>query len=328
MTNPVVPLSIPALAAQVPTEAAAYELLERLRWNGEPVCPHCGSIAAHYFLTPKGEGRKTRTGKVTERRVWKCRDCRKQFTVLVGTIFHGTRIPIRTWLFVVVEMCASKNGVAAREIQRKYNLTPKSAWFMTQRIREAMKRGPITDFMVGTIQADEAYIGGKPKNKHKSKRDMDREMRGGGTDKTPVVSLLNTATGEVRSKVVPNVTGAMLHAFMEREVDMDASTLHTDSAAQYHFVAPEFIDHQAVDHQAGEYVRGEVTTNHVEGFFSQLKRSIDGTHHHVSVEHLPRYLAEFDFRYSTREMSDAQRVRRLVGQTVGRRLSYKPLTRG
>ncbi|MDP9445169.1 MAG: transposase [Actinomycetota bacterium] len=136
--------SIPVLMAQSETEADAYALLERLRWDGHPVCPHCGSLARHYFLRPaNGASRKTRTGAASERRVWKCKDCRKQFSVLTGTIFHGTKIPVRTWLMVVFEMCASKNAVAAREIERKYDLTAKSAWFMVHRIREAMKREPL-----------------------------------------------------------------------------------------------------------------------------------------------------------------------------------------
>src|SRR6476619_5529004 len=142
-------LSIPVLAERIPDEAAAYVFLEGLRWPDKPVCPHCGSINDHYFLNPQGEGRKTRTGSVSQRRVWKCKDCRKQFSVLTGTIFHGTKIPVRTWIFVVFEMCASKNGVAAREIERKYDLTAKSAWFMTHRIREAMRREPLVGMLGG-----------------------------------------------------------------------------------------------------------------------------------------------------------------------------------
>lgn len=138
--------SIPALMQRLTSEASAYELLEELRWNGVPVCPHCGSANKHYFLKPKGEGRKTRTGSISERRVWKCKDCRRQFTVLVGTVFHGSKIPVRTWVLVVLEMCASKNGVSAREIERKYDLTPKSAWFMLHRIREAMRYDPMAAF--------------------------------------------------------------------------------------------------------------------------------------------------------------------------------------
>lgn len=137
-------VSIPQLALKVPTEAAAYELLEQLRRDGEPVCPHCGEADRRpYFLKPaNGSSRKTNKGTMSERRVWKCAGCRKQFSVLTGTIFHGSKVPVRTWLFVVFEMCASKNGVSAREIERKYDLTPKTAWFMLHRIREAMKKQP------------------------------------------------------------------------------------------------------------------------------------------------------------------------------------------
>ncbi len=322
MTN----LSIPALRKRIRTEADAYLLLEELRWPNGPVCPHCHTDRAPYFLTPKAEeGRKTRTGKVTDRRVFKCAACRKQFSVLTGTIFHGTKIAVSTWIFVVVEMCASKNGVSAREIQRKYELTAKTAWFMTQRIREAMKRDPLAGLMAGTIIADETWIGGKPGNRHGGQRNGMQ----GQTDKTPVLSLIDQATGEVRSRVVPNVTGQTLRAAIHDQVHASASELHTDSSRSYTRVGGEFLDHEIVNHYDGEYVneRG-AGTNMAESFFSQLKRSLDGTHHHVSVEHLPRYLAEFDFRHSTRRLSDAQRVARLMGQVHGRRLSYRPLTNG
>ncbi len=164
--------SIPSLAARVTDEAAAYLLLEELRWNGQPdACPHCGVMDRCYYLNPaNGASRKTRTGAVSQRRVWKCGACRKQFSVLVGTIFHGTKIPVRTWLLVIFEMCSSKNGVSAREIERKYDLTPKSAWFMLHRIREAMRREPLAGLLRGTIVADETWIGGKERNKHADKR--------------------------------------------------------------------------------------------------------------------------------------------------------------
>ena len=319
-------LTIPALMAKVPTEADAYELLERLRWNGQPVCPHCGSVARHYFLKPRDEsGRKTRTGSRSERRVWKCKDCRKQFSVLTGTIFHGTKIPIRTWLMVVFEMCASKNGVAAREIERKYDLTPKSAWFMTQRIREAMKRDPLASLMSGTVSADETWIGGKPRNRPKLKPPERKQWEIVRTDKSTVLALVDRESREVRSRVIPNVTGDTLRAAIADEVEMGATVLHTDEAKGYKQFRGEMKGHETVVHGRSEYVRDGVTTNHVEGFFSQLKRSVDGTHHHVSVEHLHRYLAEFDYRYSTRRMSDSARMEMLMGST-GRRLSYRPLT--
>jgi transposase-like protein len=134
-------LNILRLAEKIPTEAAAYEYLEQLRWADMTVCPHCASIRPPYFLTPKDGPRKTATGKVTERRLWKCADYRRKFSVLTGTVMHGSKIPVRTWLFVIFEMCSSKNGIAAREIERKYDLTPKSAWFLNHRIRAAMDNG-------------------------------------------------------------------------------------------------------------------------------------------------------------------------------------------
>lgn len=322
-------LSIPGLAARIPDEATAYKVLEELRWPDGPVCPHCGTDRAPYFLNAKAkDGRKTRTGSVTDRRVWKCAACRKQFSVLTNSIFHGSKIPVRTWLFAVVEMCASKNGIAARELERKYELTPKSAWFMAHRIREAMAdRAPHA--LVGTVEIDETWVGGKISQKPpadvpefaRRKWSADRMM----DNKTPVLSILNTTTGEIRSKVVPNVTGATLAAEIRKQVSTFDSVLHTDEWKGYTQIGKEFIAHETVNHREEEYARGKVTTNHVESFFSQLKRSVDGTHHHVSREHLNRYLGEFDFRYSTRKLTDAQRVQRLLGQTSGRRLSYRPL---
>jgi transposase-like protein len=318
-------LSLPKLADKLRTEADAYRFLEDLRWGDRPICPHCGSVRTPYFLTPKdGTTRKTRTGTASERRVWKCADCRKQFSVLTGTIFHGTKIPIRTWIMVVFEMCASKNGVAAREIERKYGLTPKSAWFMLHRIREAMKRDPLAGLLSGRVVADETWIGGKPSNRHGGTK----PGRGGQgkTDKTPVFALVSRETGEVYSQVVTDVKDHNLRRVLTEQVDVAATHLHTDAALHYRKIADDFASHSTVDHRAGEYVRGDVTTNHAETFFSQLKRSIDGTHHHVSREHLPRYLAEFGFRHSTRKESDTERMARLAGRVSGRRLTYRKPT--
>jgi transposase-like protein len=141
--------------------------MESMRWPNGPICPHCGSVEKHYFLTPKsGTTRKTRTGSETQRRVWKCKTCRKQFSVTTGTVFHGSRVPLQTWLMVVFEMCANKNGIAAREIERKYGVAPKTAWFMTQRLREAMQTRAPEKLLSGTVVADETWIGGEPKNRH------------------------------------------------------------------------------------------------------------------------------------------------------------------
>ncbi len=317
-------MNVLALADRLRTEADAYLMLEELRWHGRPLCPHCGSVGEHYFLTPaNGSSRKTRTGAASARRVWKCRDCRKQFSVLTDTIFHGTKIPIRTWLLVIFDASTAKNGISAREIERKYGVTPRTAWHLMHRVREAMKLEPIARLLSGRVVADETWIGGKPSNRHGFKPDLARS-----TDKTTVMSLVSRETGEVRSQVVPNVKASTLRSVLFAHTDRTRTDLHTDSGFGYAPVGKAFASHSMVDHTIREYARGDVTTNHVECYFSQLKRSIDGTHHHVSREHLHRYLSEFDYRYSTCHLSDTERMHVLLGKVAGRRLPYRSPTRG
>jgi transposase-like protein len=314
-------MSVLELADKLRTEADAYRYLEQLRWGDQPICPHCGSVDKHYFLTPKnGTSRKTRTGAASERRVWKCGACRKQFSVLTGTIFHGTKIPVRIWCFLVFEMAASKNGISAREVERKYGLCPRSAWYALHRLREAMKLGSGADPLVGRVIADETWIGGKPRNRHG--HDPSNRMMG-VTDKTTVFALVSRETGEVRSRVVPDIKRHTLRAAIAEQVDVPNTDLHTDALRSYQLIAGEFASHAYVNHADREYVRGDVTTNHAETYFSQLKRSVDGTHHHVSREHLARYLAEFDFRYTTCKDSDSERMAQIVEQSHGRRLLYQ-----
>lgn len=311
--------SLPKLSAQIQTEADAYLMLEELRWGGAPTaCPLCGVVGKFYFLTPKdGVSRKTRTGSSSQRRVWKCAGCRKQFSVLTGTIFHGTKISIRTWLMVIFEFVSSKNSVSAWEISRKYEITNETAWHMLHRIREAMKMEPVAGLMRGTIIEDETWIGGKPGNWHADKRKARPVARGGRshpTDKQPVMALVNYETREVRSRVVPDVTGRSLSTVIDAEVDKRHSQLWTDENAVTREIGKEFNSHHGA------------TTNAVEGYFSQLKRSIDGTHHAVSVEHLQRYLHQMDFMYSHCKETDSERMRAVVSNVGGRRLTYLPLT--
>jgi transposase-like protein len=306
-------LNLSGLAKHFTDEASAWELVEKMQWPNGPVCPHCGETGRAYLLANKAG---------SYRRTWKCADCRRKFSVLVGSVFEGTKVPLSKWLMAIYLLAASKNGVAAFELHRTLGVTHKTAWFMVHRIREGMKVAPFAAMMRGTVVADETHVGGAPGNRHGYKPGRGGQ---GVTDKTPVLSMISKDTGEVRSQAVADVTGATLRKAMAHYADIPNTVLHTDGARSYLSIRAEFAAHESVDHFSGEYVRGDVTTNQAENYFSQLKRSLDGTHHHVSREHLPRYLAEHDFRYSTRKISDSERMVRLMGQTSGRRLTYKRL---
>jgi transposase-like protein len=316
-------LSIPKLIELVPDEESAYRFLDGLRWPDGPVCAHCGHDKA-YFLTPKstaGRASGAKKNSRSTRRLFKCAKCRKQFSVLTNTIMHGTHISIRTWVFVLYEMSASKNGCSARELSRKYEITDEAAWFMTMRIREAMKREPMVAKLTGEVEVDETYYGGRVKGKY---------GLAAVAEKTPIVTLISRETGEARSQMMERVTSDSLQRVVRDHVSPDA-VLMTDGHKGYLRVGAEQAEHHSVNHHIGQYARTTYNgrragINSAEGYFGQLKRSIEGTHHFVSTEHLNRYLTEFDYRYSTRKMSDADRMTRLVGQAGGRRLTYRPLT--
>jgi len=263
---------------------AAAEYLENLRWPNDPVCPHCGESE-----------RKPYRLKSTTRRLWKCAACRKQYTVTVGTIFEGSHIPLNKWLLAFYLLCSSKKGMSAHQLHRMLGITYKTAWFMAHRIRYAMEQPPFQRRLTGVVEADETYVGGKERNR---KRQDKQKKTGRGTDKTPVVVLVER-DGEARSFRMANVTGAELKGAIRRHVDPSARIM-TDSFKSYAGLRHEFASHEIVKHSEGEYVRGDVHTNTAENYFSILKRGIVGVYHHVSEAHLHRYLAEFDFRYNQR----------------------------
>jgi len=309
-------LTLTAIAKSYSDEAEAWKFMESVTWPNGPVCQKCGVIGTAYLLGDQ----KTSTGKKSYRRLWKCADCRETFSVLVNTIFEDSKIPLSKWLIAVHEISGDKNGISSCELARKLDITQKSAWFMAHRIREAMTLPPLSDKLKGTVEADETYFGGEAKNMHKSVRKQ--KITGRGTkNKVPVFAIVERG-GEVRSQVMTNVTGDNIREVLKAHVDESAS-LMTDTSTVYPKAGKEFASHEMVDHSADEYVRGSAYTNTAEGHFSQLKRSIDGTHHHVSEKHLPRYLAEFDFRYSTRKDADGERTLKAIKKTVGKRLYYK-----
>lgn len=329
-------LCLATLPKYLSDESEAWALLERLRWNGVPVCPHCGTAdEKHYFLAARSGVRTTAKGTVSYRRLWKCRDkdCRKQFSVLVGTIFESSHVPVSKWLLALYLVSASKNAISGLELQRHLGLgSYQTAWFMLHRLREAMKREPLAGLLSGTVVVDETFYGGKPKNRHQQgKGRLPVGPRNPSTtsspyDKTPVIALIDKHTGEARTKVVANVTGASLRSAIAEHVDMPNSHLMTDAYMAYRRIGKDMAGHSWVDHSSHEYVRGEVTSNIAESFFAQFKRSLDGTYHNVSRKHLGRYATEFEFRWNTRKLSDQGRIDALLAGATGRRLTYRPTT--
>ena len=282
---------------------AASEYLESIRWPDGVICPHCGESEREPYRL-KGKSLK-------HRRVWKCRACRKQFTVMVGTIFESSHVPLNKWLAAFYLLCSSKKGMSAHQLHRMLGVTYKTAWFMFHRIREAMKDPAFASKLGGTVEADETYIGGKRSN----------QSRGRGTaDKKAVVALVER-DGSARSFHVANVSGPTLGRVIREHVDPSAR-LMTDEWKSYKKVGKKMADHQTVAHSFGEYVRGDAYTNTVEGYFAILKRGVDGIYHHVSRAHLHRYLGEFDFRYNRRDLSDAARTIAALEGGEGKRLKY------
>lgn len=296
-------------------EDAAREFLEEVRWPDGSLCPHCGAIGTAY-----------KTKKVG---VYRCseRECRKDFTIRIGTLFERSHIPLHTWLFATHLLTSSKKGMSSHQLHRMLGVTYKTAWFMTMRIREAMRElHPAESGPLGgankVVEVDETYVGGKEGNKHAWKR----QNRGRGpVGKEPVVTLVERE-GKVRSFHVANVTSLTLKPILKDQIDA-ATHIMTDESAIYPSATREFAGHSTVNHSIDEYVRdgGFSHTNTVENYFSILKRGIIGTYHHVSPAHLKRYVGEFDFRYNHRAglgVSDAERAVAALKGIEGKRLTY------
>lgn len=291
---------------------AARLHFEGIRWPNGAHCPFCG----------QSETVKALGGKSMGPGWYHCKECRKKFTAAVGTIYERSHIPMTKWLLATHLMCASKKGISAHQLHRMLGLPYKTAWFMAHRIREGMRElhpaGPLGGEGM-TVEVDETYIGGKEKNKHRSKR---LHPTGGSGGKEVVFALVERQ-GRVRSHHIPSVTAKTLRPIMEAEI-AKTSTLHSDDGGAR--VARQFPRHASVNHSIGEYVRGDVHTNTIEGYFSIMKRGITGVYHHVSPQHLKRYLAEFDFRYNERSallVSDAERAAKAVKGVVGKRITYQ-----
>ncbi len=286
----------------------AREYLERVRWPDGPICPHCGSVGGHYEL----HGKAHRPG------LWKCHDCREQFSVTVGTVFERSKIPLNVWLQAVYLLCSSKKGISSHQLHRTLGVTYKTAWFMTHRIREAMTNRPggLMGSGGGTVEADETFWGNNKKRKATPGRGYAHKMK---------VFALVERKGEVRSFHVGDVKATTLATIIRENVAREAN-LCTDEASMYTRVGRDFASHGVVRHGAREYSRGDVHTNTIEGYFSILKRGLIGTYHKCGEQHLHRYANEFSFRYNNRiklGINDVMRTEAALKGISGKRLTYR-----
>jgi transposase-like protein len=281
------------------------QFVAKLRWPDGPVCPSCGGTEHSYLTT---------------RRVWKCKSCKRQFSVKVGSIFEDSAIPLDKWLAAMWMIANSKNGVSSHEMARSLGITQKSAWFLLHRIRLAMQTGTFAK-LDGEIEVDETFIGGKARNMHKNVRA--KKITGtGGKDKAIVAGVLQRG-GEMRAVVVSDTRRATLQAGVREHVEK-GSAVYSDALQSYNGLAGEY-DHKVVDH-AEKYVDGQVHVNGVENFWSLLKRGLHGTYVSVQPWHLFRYIDERVFTYNERGLTDLDRFLVVLGTVAGRRLTYKALT--
>lgn len=292
-------------------EEAAYAFVEARIWPNGPVCPHCGGVER----ISKMQGKSTRVG------TYKCYQCRKPFTVKIGTIFEASHIAMNVWLQAMYLIAGSKKGISSNQLHRTLGVTLKTAWFMSHRIREAMRTGGIAPFGSGggIVEADETFIGREPGVE---------AAKGGFRHKMKVLSLLDRTSGAKMSFVVDGVSTADVTPILRANLAREAHLL-TDDAGQYRFMHRHFASHRTTPHMKGIYVdpiNPDVHTNTIEGSFSIFKRGMRGVYQHCAKKHLHRYLAEFDFRYGHRVATgynDADRADAMLAGVIGKRLTYQ-----
>lgn len=290
-------------------EEKAYAHLEALIWADGRMCPHCGGLD-RITKVKANPAKRIRVG------LWRCGDCKRQFTVKIGTAFEHLRLPLHKALQAVYLMTASKKGVSAHQLHRTLEITYKSAWFLAHRIREAMRSNDPGYFGEGggIVEVDETYIGREPGT----------EKKHGYQHKMKVLALVDRETGRSRAIVMDKISAADLAPQLFHNLSREAK-LVTDESAVYLPFSKAFASHESVSHRADEYVRGHVHTNTIEGYFSIFKRGMKGIYQHCSKKHLHRYLSEYDFRYTFRAangFNDGERTHEALRGIVGRRLTY------
>ena len=296
-------------------EQAAYDYVEARIWPNGPICPHCGGVERLGLMG----GKATRIG------LYKCYQCRQQFTVKIGTIFESSHVPLHIWLQAMSLLAASKKGISSNQLQRTLGVTLKTAWFMSHRIREAMRSGDLSPFGSGggIVEVDETFIG------HDRSIKPEGEKKGRGfAHKHKVLSLIDRSTGRQRSMVVDSLKAADLTPILLDNIAQEAHVM-TDEAGYYRHLEKHFAAHSFTRHSSGQYVDFEnptIHTNTIEGAFSIFKRGMKGVYQHCGKQHLHRYVAEFEFRYTNRiatGFNDEDRADAMLKGAVGKRLTYQ-----
>ncbi len=298
--------NLPELIKHFESEETCKSYLEKQRWGVNVICPHCNHTKV--YRTNRG---------------YKCASpaCYKKFTVISGTIYEGTKIPLSKWFPAVYLCTAHKKGISSIQLGKDIGVTQKTAWFMLHRIR-LMMSDKHADMLEGTTEVDETYVGGKRGNKHKHLRE--KTNAGGTVEKTPVVAMLNRDTKQVHNFVVVKTDSDTLKPLIYGAINTN-SVVITDSYPSYKGLSKDY-KHETVNHRDEEYVRGDYHTNTVEGYFSLLKRGIIGIYHYVSPKHLHRYCNEFGYRYNTRKITDSARFEHALQQAKDKRVTWNNLT--
>jgi transposase-like protein len=300
-------------------EEAAFAEMEALLWPDGPVCPHCGGMDRIYVL----KGVRTKPSKknpegVVRHGLKKCGHCLKQFTVRIGTVFEESRAPLHKWFQAIHLLCSSKKGISSHQLHRILEVEYNTAWFMSHRIREAMRSGGLAPPMGSggeMVEVDETYIG---------KKAGVRKARGGGWHKNAVLTLVQRG-GKARSFHVEHADKHNIMPIVVENIAAEAR-VSTDDASIYRNLHVGVAEHGVVNHSIEEYVRGDIHTNSVEGYYSVFKRGMKGVYQHCSEKHLHRYLAEFDFRYNNRSklgVEDKERAAKAAIGAKGKRLTYR-----
>ena len=298
-------ISLLELAQMFPDEDAARSWFEAVTWpDGTRYCPRCGTDNNYECSHAKMP--------------YRCRDCRRYFSVKTGTPMEGSPIPLLKWLYAIYLDATSLKGVSSMKLHRDLNVSQKTAWFMQQRIREAFRDEGPTVLLQGPVEIDETFVGGKRRNMHAKER---RKLKGRGTvGKTPVVGIKDRETNHVFTKVVRNTDTETLQGFVLERVVAD-TRIFTDDLPSYGGLP----NHQAVNHSTGQYVAGDCHTQGIESFWSILKRAYHGTFHKISPKHLQRYVDEFAGRHNIRELDTLEQMEVIVEGLAGKRLPYLDL---